>query len=128
MLGACAGLLVVLAHTPPVRAFVLSQLMSRLSAATGLVFTASRLEYNTLRLTVAAEDLRVTRPGPGGAPVFRARHLRMGLNRRTLSGSPEVEWVEADGLSLVIDMSAAAAPQPAATPGPSACRSSRLAG
>ena len=32
----------------------------------------------------------------------------MGLNRRTLSGSPEVEWVEADGLKLVIDMSAAA--------------------
>ncbi|HSP91799.1 MAG TPA: hypothetical protein VLN08_12870, partial [Vicinamibacterales bacterium] len=108
-LAACAGLLVVLAHTPPVRAFVLSQLMSRLSAATGFVFAASRLEYDMLRLTVAAEDLRVTRPGPDGAPVFLARHVRMGLNRRTLSGSPEVEWVEADGLSLVIDMSAATA-------------------
>ena len=107
-LAACAGLLVVLAHTPPVRAFVLSQLMSRLSAATGFTFTASRLEYDALRLTAAAEDLRVTRPGPDGAPVFHARHVRMGLNRRTLSGSPEVEWVEADGLKLVIDMSAAA--------------------
>ena len=107
-LAACAVLLVVLAHTPPVRTFVLSQLMSRLSAATGLVFTASRLEFDVLRLTAAVEDLRITRPGPDGAPVFRARQLRMGLNRRTLSGSPEVEWVEADGLTLVIDMSAAA--------------------
>ena len=109
-LAACAVLLAVLAHTPPVRAFVLSQLMSRLSAATGFEFAASRLEYDMLRLTVAAEDLRITRPGPDGAPVFHARRVRMRLNRRTLSGSPEVEWIEADGLRLVIDMSAAAAP------------------
>ena len=37
-LAACAVLLAVLAHTPPVRTFVLSQVMSRLSAATGLAF------------------------------------------------------------------------------------------
>ena len=74
-LAACAGLLAVLAHTPPVRAFVLSQLMSRLGAATGFVFAASRLEFDLLGLTASVEDLRITRPGPDGAPVFHARPL-----------------------------------------------------
>jgi outer membrane protein assembly factor BamA/autotransporter translocation and assembly factor TamB len=113
VLGACAGLVAVLAHTPPVRAIVLSQLMSRVSAGTGFVLSAAGLDYNLFRLTATAYDVQVNRPGSEAAPVFRARRVALGLNRRTLSGSPEVDWIDAEGLSLVIDVTAAAEPGPA---------------
>ncbi len=105
ILIAGAGALVALAHTPWVRALALKQITATLRQRTGFDFAASRLDYNLLSLTVNASDLRISRPGDAGAPVLLVRQLSMALSRRSFSGALDAAAIDADGVSLVIDLS-----------------------
>ena len=105
-LAACAGVLAAAVHTPWVRGLVLSQLTSALSARTGLTFSADTLSVNLRSLTVTVAGLQVTRPASPGVPILRVRQAQFDLSHRVLSGAIEAERVEADGVALVIDVSA----------------------
>jgi hypothetical protein len=100
---ACAGALVVLAHTPWVRALALSRVLAALTQRTGYEFSATGLDYNLFRLTATVDGLRVSRPGTGGAPVLRVRRATVALARNAVFGVPEAKSIDVDGLSLVID-------------------------
>jgi hypothetical protein len=110
ILGACAAVLVALAHSLWVRGVVLDRLTAGLRARTGFEFSASRLDYNLLRLTAEVRDLRISRPGDAGAPILSVRRLSIALTQRSLSGALDAAAIEADGVSLVIDFTKSADP------------------
>jgi hypothetical protein len=114
VLGACAGLLAVVVHTPWARGLVLHQLTSQLSARTGFVISADALDLSLLRLTATVDGLQVSRPGSQSPPILRVRQARVALSPRILSGAIEAESVEADGVALVIDLAQSTATQAAA--------------
>ncbi len=105
VLGACAGVLGAVIHTPWARGLVLGQLMSRLSALTGLAFTAEALRFNLVTLTAEVDGLQISRPASAAAPILRVRQARLALSHRVLAGTIEAHRVEADGVALVIDLS-----------------------
>ena len=108
LLGACAGLLAAVVHSSWVRGLVLRQMTSRFSAASSFVYSASALDYNLFRLTASVDGLQISRRGSTAAPLLRVRHLEAALSRRVLAGVLEVDRLDADGVALVIDLSARA--------------------
>ncbi len=104
-MGACVGVLAAVVHTPWVRGLALGQLTSRLSARTGLAFSAEALRFNLLTLTAEVDGLQISRPASTAAPMLRVRQARFAFSHRLLAGTIEAHRVEADGVALVIDLS-----------------------
>ncbi|MFO7692913.1 MAG: hypothetical protein R6V57_07510, partial [Vicinamibacterales bacterium] len=113
VLGAFAGVLAAVLHSPWARGVVLRELMSQLSARTGLVFAADTLSFNLFSLTATVDGLQISRPASASAPILTVRQARLALSHRLWAGTLEAHYVEADGVALVLDL----APHPDAPGG-----------
>ena len=104
MLGAAAAVVAAVAHTPWVRALVLRQAMERLSAGHEFVYSAASLDFNLFRLTVDVEDFRIARRGSAAPPLLRVERATAGLSSAVFSGDIAIDYLAADGVTLVIDL------------------------
>src|SRR5687768_12480805 len=62
-------LFVAALHAPPVKRYVLSE-VTRLLAASQIVLTAQRLDYNLFNLSLVVEDVTLRAVGANDAPAF----------------------------------------------------------
>jgi hypothetical protein len=106
LLGLGAGLAVLAAvvHLPQVRALVLARVMARLNSGPAFVYSAKALDYNVFRLTVGVEDFQIVRRGSPAPPVLRVERVTAVLSPAVFSGAIALDRLEADGLTLVIDL------------------------
>ena len=88
-LGAAAGLLalVLLLHTPVVRARVLQYALSRVQESYALRLEASRLDYNLATLRLGLADLRVAAAGASEPPFFEADYVSVIVPTSVLFGT-----------------------------------------
>ena len=97
-------LLAGLVHLAPVRAHVLTMLVSRARAQYGLDLSVTRLDYNLLTLTARLEHVRVAAvpaerrapgvlPAPGDAPFFEAEVVDVDLPWAIAFGRFSIESV-----------------------------------
>lgn len=106
----CAGAPAVLAHTAWVRTLVRDRVAAALGQRTGLVFSAASLDYDLFRLTAYVNGLRISRPDSPNPPILSVRRLSLALTRQSLSGALEAVSIDADGVSLVVDLTKSTGP------------------
>src|SRR5262249_30613998 len=83
-----------LLHTSPVRARVLSLLMSRLATG-GVVLRADGLEYNIARLDIGVRHLALATLKTPDMPFLSAEQVRVVLGPGVLRGRIDVSRLEA---------------------------------
>jgi len=91
---ASVAIVAALIHTPPVRARVLSSVLSRLPAA-GIEATIDGLDYNLFTLTVGLRSVTLSAVG-SDVPFFSADAIRVDLPWSLLAGTLAVQSLEVD--------------------------------
>jgi len=94
LLGLAGAALVLLAHTPPARAYVLRQAAAWLRARHGLVLAAGRLDYRLTSLTLSLHAISLSAAGAQGPPFLRAERITVLLSPRALTGRPAFRRIE----------------------------------
>jgi hypothetical protein len=87
------GLLLALAHAPPMRARVLAWALGALEAY-GIQGRAARLDYNLLTLDVRIHDLALAAPGRLSEPFFVADYIEADLGWPTIWGRWSAQAIE----------------------------------
>lgn len=99
-LAATAVAVAVLIHTPPVRAWVLSSLLSRLPAA-GLEARIDALDYNLFLLRVGVRGVELSAAG-SDVPFFSADAISLDLPWSAVTGTLAVQALDVDRPRIAI--------------------------
>ncbi len=98
----CLAGLIVVAHAPPFREWLLGRVASYVGHRYDLVIQASGLDYNLLTLSASLDTCRMATSGDPARPIVEASGVTMVLGPAALRGRIDIRSLEADSLAVSI--------------------------
>ena len=99
---AIVAVVLVAAHTAPVRALVLRHLIAELRSSARLDLQASRLSYSLLTLSASLENVRLAAVDTPSQPLATAERIGLTLGPRALRGEVDVRRLELSSPAVTI--------------------------
>ena len=99
--GALVVVLLLVAHTPPIRSFLLGRALASLQSSVGLQVTIDEIAYNLLTLDIRLHGVTVAAAG-ADVPVAAAAEVRVNMPWSALFGTLAFQDIELTGLAVTL--------------------------